>query len=162
MLVRSPFVVGEQVSEALSFITVRDERAISGRININEAPRPVLATISALPTEAIDQIIAVRGQRNATDFGRSHPIWILNDEIVDLETMREVMPFLTAGGHVFSADIVASTGDGNAVRRVRVLLDATRPEVPQLVWKDKEFLGRGFSRQMLVNPETTTTQDLNP
>ena len=151
-LVRSPFVVGEP-NEVLDYLTVYTDRAIHGRININQAPRPVLATLAELETTVIDQIIAARESRNALEFGRSHPIWILNEEIVDLEVMREIMPLITGGGDVYSADIVASTGDGNAVRRVRVLLDATRPEVPQLVWKDMEFLGRGYSRETLMNSE---------
>jgi len=115
-LVRSPFAVGDS-PDSLDYMSMNDERAIAGRININQAPRPVLATISELPTEAIEQILAVREQQNASGLGRSHPIWILNEGIVDLETMRDVMPLLTAGGHVYSADIVASAGDGNAVRR---------------------------------------------
>ena len=70
--------------------------------------------------------------------------------IVDLAQMRLLMPFITAGGDVYRAQIVGYFEGGGAAARTEVVWDAATNANPRvLFWRDLSHLGRGFALDTL-------------
>ncbi len=63
--------------------------------------------------------------------------------------MRQLVPYLTAGGDVFRAQVVASYDGSGPSARAEVVVDGTTSPPRQVYWKDLRLLGRGFSPETL-------------
>ncbi len=130
--------------------TTTDQEAIRGRININQAPRSVLLGVPDLEESLVDRILAARDGFSA-DAGEQYryPIWLLTEGLVELEQMRRLEPYLTCGGDVYRAQIVAFGESTRLVARGEVVLDASVSPPRQVYWKDLGLLGRGFTNAEL-------------
>jgi hypothetical protein len=73
----------------------------------------------------------------------------MDDGIVDLKTMKSLMPYVTCGGSVYRAQVVGYFEEGGAAARLEVVIDATSSPPQILFWRDISHLGRGFSVEML-------------
>jgi len=73
--------------------------------------------------------------------------------IIDLETMRELAPFVTARGAVFRMQIVGHYDVGGPFTRLEAVVDASG-ELPKVTFvRDLTELGKGYSYQLLIPPE---------
>jgi hypothetical protein len=134
------------LNQLLDYTTVETEEVIPGRVNVNLAPRPVLRAVPGMTEDVVNSLI---GQRSpATDVvndTKRYPIWLYTEQIVtDLDTMRQMMPFLTTGGDVFRAQVFGYFDEAGATSRAEVVIDGTRLQVPVVLWRDMSSLGRGF------------------
>jgi hypothetical protein len=153
-VLKSPFAedlvsMSTYMSQLMDQVTIA-ETLIPGRININQASRDVLAGIPGMTDEIVEQIV---GQRNpdpgadATNLG--HETWLLTEGLVDLDTMKALMPFVCAGGSVYRAQVIGYYDDGRAASRLEVVLDATQQPARVLLWRDISHLGRGYALETL-------------
>jgi len=122
------------------------------RVNINQAPRVVLACIPGLSIDLVDQILARRQEDPLA--AESDPLlaceaWPLLDGIVDLETMKNLAPYVTTGGSVYRAQVVGYFDEGGPAARVEVIVDATQSPASIVSWKELSHLGRGYSLDVL-------------
>lgn len=126
--------------------TTVDQDVIRGRVNINQAGRLILLGIPELDESLVDRILAARDgfSSDAGDQYR-YPIWLYTEGLVDLEQMRRLEPYLTCGGDVYRAQIVAFGESTRLVARGEVVLDASVSPPRQVYWKDLGLLGRGFT-----------------
>ena len=146
-----PGALASSLDTLLDYATTDSDEVITGRININEAPRPVLLAIPGMTDDVVGTILSQRiAGVEDEDSVRRHPTWLLTQGFVDLETMKEMQPYVTTGGDVYRAQVVGYFGNGRAVSRVEVVLDSTRPDIPVLIWNDRTYLGRGFDPSSLV------------
>jgi len=134
----------------MDHLTVNPQPTIPGRLNVNQAPRRLLSGIPYLSAAAIDQIVSNRdvtlGQQRPN---QTHETWLLTDGIVDLETMKKLMPLVTTGGSVYRAQVVGFFDAEGPADRLEVVLDATqKPPLVRRRWELRE-LGSGFSLEML-------------
>ena len=146
----SPFpndeTLPDYILNLLDNVTTSAEDTIASRININEAPRAVLMTIPGIEEEVVDQIIASRDSTGEGAQGtQSHESWILQDGIVDLDTMKKLARYITTRGDVYRAQIVGFHDAGGMFARAEVVIDATEPLPRVLFWRDLGQFGRGFS-----------------
>ncbi len=99
----------------------------------------------------VDQIIAHRDVTMGTQRPeQKYETWLLTDGIVDLKTMKQLMPLVTGGGSVYRAQVVGGffVADG-PVHRVEVLIDATKkPAIVRRRWELRD-LGRGYTPEAL-------------
>jgi type II secretory pathway component PulK len=83
-------------------LAVNASPTIPGRLNINQAPRALLAGVPGLTPTAVDQIIANRdvtlGQQRPE---QTHETWLLASQVVELEHMKKLMALVTTGGNVY-------------------------------------------------------------
>jgi hypothetical protein len=126
---------------------------IPGRLNINQAPRSLLAGVPGLNPTAVEQILADRdvtlGQQRPEQV---HETWLLSDGIVKLEEMKKLMPLVTTGGNVYRAQVVGFFDAEGAADRLEVVIDATQtPPIVRRRWELKE-LGPGYSPEVLGVP----------
>ncbi len=130
--------------------TINASSVIPGRININQAPRVVLAGIPGLTADMVDQIIASRVVNpQDADSSRRYETWLMDEGIVDLKQMKALMPFVTGGGSVFRAQVVGYFDEGGPAARLEVVIDATATPPRVVFWRDISHLGRGYPVEIL-------------
>ncbi len=61
-----------------------------------------------------------------------------------LKTMKSLLPFITAGGSVYRAQILGTFEGGGPTARLEVILDAGKSPTKLLFWKDMSRLPNGF------------------
>ena len=140
----------EDLVTLCDYATTDSERLYTGRINIQLAPREVLLGIPGLPPEAVERVISSRSQGDQDSRTRVHPVWLLVEGILDLPTMKQVLPWMNTGGDVFRAEILACYDRDSPWTRQEVLLDGTRDGIPALYCRDLRRMGRGFRWDQLA------------
>lgn len=127
--------------------------SIPGRLNIMQAPRRLLAGIPGMTEEVVEEILTRRefelDDPTGFDIHRQHETWLLVEGLVDLTTMRMMMPFVCVGGDVYSAEIVGYYDDGVGTSRAEVVVDTTLPIPGILFWRDKSHVQAGYSLDVL-------------
>ena len=130
--------------------TTTDEPWIEGRININQARVEVLQAIPSIPASAPDSIIAARpvvdlqGASANIMARRKTAAWLVVEDIVDLETLRTIGPWVTIGGDVFSVQSIGHYDRGGPTVRLEAHIDGTDfPPAVSFV-RSLTHLGRGF------------------
>jgi len=155
VFVESPFqedatLMRQYLPILLDWTAIDDEPILRGRINVNLAPRPVLASVPGMDDVLIEQIVAARESGgNSQDDARRHPTWLVTEGVVDLERMKIFMPFLTAGGDVYRAQVLGYFDGPGPSGRAEVVVDATRMPPRQIYWKDLRLLGLGYDVEEL-------------
>ena len=155
----SPFsadrtAMGSYLPKLLDNTTVSADPAIAGRININQAPRVVLAGIPGMTPDLLDQIIAKRvPDRVAANPNHRYETWILTEGIVPLAAMKTLMPYINAGGSVYRAEAVGFFDGGGPTAHVEAIFDAGKRPTSLLFWRDVSHLGIGYTPDM-ARPET--------
>lgn len=128
-------------------VTTVSASVIPGRININHAPRAILAGIPGMTEEIVEQLLAFDRTANAPEL--QHETWLLTQGLVTLDEMKALMPFVCAGGAVYRAQVVGYYDDGRAASRLEVVLDATQQPPAVLLWRNISHLGRGYPLEIL-------------
>ena len=130
---------------------VSENPIIEGRINVNEARYETLMGIPTMSEETASAIVAASRQMSAGNPNpdlvatRATNSWLLAEGIVDLETMRQLDPFVTAGGDIMTAQIVGYFGNSGISTRLRVMIDASVVPPKLLSVSDYSRLGPGYS-----------------
>jgi DNA uptake protein ComE-like DNA-binding protein len=136
---------------------VNAAESIPGRLNVNQAPRPLIVGIPGLELNAAEQIIYNRDpQVTAERPERAYETWLLTEGIVDLEQMKRLMPLVTAGGNVYRAQLVGYFDEEGPAYRLEVVVDATQS--PPQVRRRRALVeqGPGYSLETLG----TTLEDV--
>jgi hypothetical protein len=103
--------------------------------------------IPGMTSDIANQIIANRTPDPASASAKPDqtcPAWPLIEGIVPLATMKTLMPYITAGGSVYRAEIVGHFDKGNPVSRLEVIIDATQHPAQVLSWKEIRYATGGF------------------
>lgn len=143
--------MGFTIPTMMASLTTSEGATIPGRVNIMQAPRRVLEGIPGLSEDQIDTIIYRRegdyelSDPDGADLNRKYETWLMVEGIVDLPTMKILMPFICTGGDVYRAEIVGYFADGAGTSRAEVVLDSTVPIPRVLFWRDKSHLRGAFS-----------------
>ncbi len=150
-----PGAMQNYLPKLMDYLAVNSAPTIPGRLNINQAPRALIAGIPGLEPTQVDQIIS---NRDVT-LGEQHPeqkyeTWLLQTSVVDLPTMKKLMSLVTAGGNVYRAQVVGFFDEAGSADRVEVVIDATQsPPIVRRRWSLRE-LGPGYSPEVLGVPAT--------
>jgi hypothetical protein len=142
---------GITIPTMMASLTTNEGFTIPGRINIMQAPRRILEGIPYLDADQVDNLIYKRGddfeldQPDGADLNRKYETWLLVEGVVDLATMKQLMPYICTGGSVYRAEIVGYFADGAGTSRAEVVLDTTVPIPRVLFWRDKSHLKGSFS-----------------
>lgn len=132
----------------LDRLTTTAAPIITGRVNVNEAPRAVLAGVPGIDLTRVDQIVGKRRPGEKDPLAR-HAAWLVLDEIVDLEGMRSLWPYVTGRGDVYRAQIVGLLDDAQWMERVEIIAAATFRPARLVAWKDLRPVGLGFDPDVL-------------
>jgi type II secretory pathway component PulK len=147
----SPFsddrsAMSDYLPKLLDNTTTSAGPATVGRINVNQAPRCVLAGIPGMTPDLLDQIIGRRVPDPATaGAARRYETWLLTEGLVPLDAMKKLLPYVTAGGSVFRVRAVGFFDLGGTTAHLEVLMDASKRPSSILFWKDVSHLAIGYS-----------------
>jgi hypothetical protein len=147
--------LADALARLLDYTTLGPPRPIRGRVNVNLAPRVVLEGIPGLDENLVTRIVASRP--SAEQHGESkfrYPTWLLTEGLVDIAKMRGLLPYITAGGDVYRAQVVAYFDQGGPSARAELVIDATGLVPRELHWKDLGILGRAYAPEVLEPPRT--------
>jgi DNA uptake protein ComE-like DNA-binding protein len=154
-LVESPFVndliaMNVYLPKLMDHFTATGNPTIPGRININQASRTVLLGIPGMTDEIVQRIIGERLPESGVDMPqRRYETWILSEGLVTLNEMKSLMPYVTAQGSVYRAQIIGYFEQGGPSARIEAVIDATTPSPRLVFWRDLSHLGRGFPPETL-------------
>jgi hypothetical protein len=100
--------------------------------------------------EIVDQILSQRSLDTTNDQpAHKYECWLLAENVVTLDQMRQLLPFVTGGGNVYRAQVVGYFQGGQAASRAEVVFEATSPLPRLLLWRDISHLGRGYTLETL-------------
>jgi DNA uptake protein ComE-like DNA-binding protein len=109
-------VGGDQLALVLDKFTASSKYRLTGLININTAPAPVLATVPGLDEALAESIVSTR--RGLAPERRRSIAWLFQEGVVDAATFKRLAPYLSARSFQFSLQVV---GYGVPSGRYRVL-----------------------------------------
>ena len=122
--------------KVLDQLTINPGPSIRGRINVNSAPREVLSAIPNIDLGIVERIIA--GQPlDSADESPNHPSWLLERNLLNLEEMKKIEPYIGARSDVFRATIVVRMDELSSMIENEILIDATGFAPRQLYCLDK-------------------------
>ncbi|MEN1679208.1 MAG: hypothetical protein AAGJ46_06415 [Planctomycetota bacterium] len=130
--------------ELLDYLTVYEDEVAPGRMNVNQAPRSLLASIPGMPPEAVEAVIGARDfDPTETRPERRHATWLYSEGYLSLEEMTEVMPLVTGGGDVYRAQMIGFFDEEGPMQRMEVVIDDTA-DTPRVIYRqDLSPLGGG-------------------
>jgi hypothetical protein len=139
----------EGLAQLLDHTSTSRQTVIPGRINVNEAPRCVLEAIPGFSESTVSRILAMRRRLSDDNPLRRHPTWLLAKKLVDLPTMKRLMPYVTTGGDVYRGQMIGFFDTQGTFNRAEFVVDATVSPPRQVFYKDLTMLGRGYPDAVL-------------
>ncbi len=126
----------EEFQQIADRITTDSAAKLTGLVNVNTAPREVLACLPGLGEGEVSALLSWRAE-SSRDL--STIAWVA--EALPRDKAVALGRVITARSYQFSADIVAVSGDGRAFRRCRVVVDAASSPPQVVYWQDLTHLG---------------------
>ncbi len=126
------------------------DQFIEGRININQAHKEVLIGLPTMTEEIAHRIVSAQRRGSGgeplpeSDNSRATTVWLYQEGIVDLPTLRKLEPFITGRGDVFRMQVMGHFDGGGPVVRVEAIVDATQNPPQPIFFRDLTDLGRGY------------------
>ena len=141
-----------ELGDFFDAITLSDEKIATGRINVLLAPREVLTAIPGLSTEAVNGIIDARSSLHPGEPKPSHPYWLVEEGVVDVNELQQIEDFMTHGGDVFKAQIVAYYDEESPWDRGELMVDGSGETPQKVYYTSLNHLGRGFLAEEILVP----------
>ncbi len=144
-------VLTQQLPKLLDAVTTTPFPVLRGRVSINHAPVNVLLAVPGMTDELAGRIVAARQANSAGEqAGRRVPTWLWTEGLVDLQKMKALLPYVSTGGDVVRAQIVARFDRPGPAARAEVIVDATSRPARILEWHDLRFHGPGYPLEWLA------------
>ncbi|HDZ22036.1 hypothetical protein LCGC14_0467580 [marine sediment metagenome] len=137
-------LTAKEFAPIVDLITTSNDRNLVGLINVNTASREALAGLPELEEADVDALIAGRPE-DPTE--ASTIAWVV-DALAEDKALA-IGSFITGRSFQFSANIVSVSGDGRAMRRCRIVVDA-RMDPPRVIYRqDLTSLGWPLSLEII-------------
>jgi hypothetical protein len=140
----------------LDALTLTDDEAVEGRINLNQARPEVLSGVPFMTDQIVQGIVNAQQFANdpTSSASTAHETiyWLYEEKLVDLPTLRSLDRYLTGRGDVYRAQILGFFDGGGPVARAEAVIDGTQLPPRLVFYRDLNDLGRGYSRGQLLTP----------
>ena len=147
-LTSSPVQMALYLPMLMDKVTTVEAPMLPGRININEAPKEILAGLPGLGSEVLEKLMEARAQTADTE-NRKYETWPMLEGILTLDQMKSILPLVTAGGDVMRVQSVGYFEQSSGFARTEAVIDGSG-QVPVIVlYRKLDHLGRGFSQSTL-------------
>lgn len=127
----------------LDLLTTDPVPGYVGRINVNTAPREVLATLEALTSEDLDAIVAARADVEGD--AKTTAAWLLTESVIDEYTFRRILPQITTSSVTYRVEAVGFADHVGAVRRINTVFEMRGPIAQVLYQRDLTSLGVAYN-----------------
>ncbi len=141
-----PSTIGLELPLLYQAASLSDDAEIPARINVNTAPREVLACIDAFTDADVQNILAARpkwGNSEPPTPEFQTPTWLASQVALKLQTLRKLETIVTTKSQVYHMQVVGEFDNGNGpTARVEAIVDANygRPRI--VFYRDWSELGR--------------------
>jgi len=147
-LTSSPVQMALYLPMLMDKVTTVEAPMLPGRININEAPKEILAGLPGLGSEVLEKLMEARAQTADTE-NRKYETWPMLEGILTLDQMKSILPLVTSGGDVMRVQSVGYFEQSSGFARTEAVIDGSG-QVPVIVlYRKLDHLGRGFSQSTL-------------
>ena len=103
-------------------------------VNVNTAPPEVLMCLPGMQQSDAQALVAARSSNANPGIG-----WIF--QAISPQTAANLTRYITARSYIYSADIVAVSGDGRSFKRVRIVVDSRQTPAKIIYRRDLTDLG---------------------
>jgi type II secretory pathway component PulK len=134
---RSSGMTITEFGQVSDYLTTTSAKTLTGLINVNTAPLEVLETLPGLTESDAETLI---GSQSPSNDGQGIS-WVFN--AISPSKAAAISSAITARSFVYSADIVAVSGDGRAFKRIRIVVDGTT--LPAKVIYRRDLTSCGWS-----------------
>ena len=125
-----------------SRLTTTDEPVVAGRINIDRASPEILLTIPDITPAQVETILKARSFATRRESFPPEPrglAWLVTDNVMPLRELRQMAPYITSGGEVWSG-VTVVTRPGSAVRVAsEFMIDASQYPSRICAWREIEL-----------------------
>ena len=139
----------DQLPAILDRCTTTDSPRLEGLININSAPRAVLAAIPALGETGADAIVAARPGLGADE--RRTPAWLLQRGLVTADQFKQLAPHFTTRSFQFSFHSLGYSVPSGRYRVLDAVIDVAPRPARILALRDLTRLGFPMPIELLQN-----------
>lgn len=119
----------DDFSRIIDRITVDDRDRITGRINVNNAPKEVLLCLPGLEESDVDSLIR---EREKSGTNPDNILWVT--KVLTPDKAQGIGSYITTKSLQYSADVVATSNDGRAFCRYYVVIDTAQGS-PTVIYK---------------------------
>jgi len=151
-------VTAEDLPAIMDYLTTGYKQSsdgyVYGRININTAPREVLATIGKLTETEIDGIISVR--QRLDEASRKTTAWLVAQNVLTAEKYKQVAYLFTARSFQFTIESLGYADREAVTARLQAVLEIRMPRVQYLYWRDLTSLGPAYHIESLSDEDDDT------
>jgi hypothetical protein len=147
-LENNPIAMALYLPMIMDKLTAVSATVMPGRININEAPREILAGLPGMTEEILDALIEARGQF-ADNENRKFETWPMVQGIISLEQMKMIAPLVTTGGDCMRVQCIGYFEQSSGFSRLEAVIDASGALPVVVMYRKLDHLGRGFSQATL-------------
>jgi hypothetical protein len=144
----NPIAMAIYLPSIMDKLTAVEATVLPGRININEAPREILAGLPGITTEILEKLIESRSQ-STDNSNRKFETWPMVEGILTLQEMQLIAPLITGGGDVMRAQSVGYFEQSAGFARTEAVIDASGQVPIVVLYRKMDHLGRGFSQATL-------------
>ncbi len=129
--------------------TVRSANSseIPARVNVNTAPRAVLAALPGLADTDVQTIIDHRPSMTTPDAGDpifQTPAWLITEANFPPATLKTLERYVTASSVVYRIQSIGYFDGGGPTARIEAVIDANNQRPRIVSWRDLTELGKGF------------------
>jgi hypothetical protein len=131
----------------LDKVTTSRDPELPARVNVNTAPRSVLAALPGLTDADVQSILDHRPAPGATDASDPiyrTPAWLLTEANFPPDTLRTLEKYVTARSQVYGVQVIGHFDGGGPMARVQAVIDTNNGRPRIVYWRDLTELGRGF------------------
>ncbi len=137
----------DELTPVLDKLTTATGSTITGLVNINTASKAVLIALGLQPDDAQTLISTRQGLQGtmantpdtSTSTDPSNMGWVTS--ALPASKLAPIGSKITGRSYIYSADIVAVSGDGRAFKRVRIVVNARNTPAKIVYQKDLTYLG---------------------
>jgi len=165
---KSPFTLANLATDMPKLqdrLSTTKNKFIEGRVNVNQARKEVLlGVVSAvdgfyedpnLAEDLVNKIVAAKmvdgdgNPRTEVIAAHSTTAWLVAENIVTLQQMRQLDRYLTTRGDVYRGQSVGFYDLGGPTSRLEFVIDATQKPPRVVFLRDLTDLGKGFTAKQL-------------
>ncbi|MFV2065372.1 MAG: hypothetical protein ACC645_00220, partial [Pirellulales bacterium] len=125
-LTREQVATSDALARLLELTTIDVSPVIIGRIDLNTASSTVLRAIPGMDDATAERILAARSALSDGNLPpkRRSPAWPLTEGLIDLKTMKRLLPYVTTHGDVYRTQVVGFFDTRGPSSRVEIVIDA--------------------------------------
>lgn len=126
-----PAKVNQLLPALLDKVTTRQAIEMVPRINVNTAPREVLAGLSnngqpVLSDSEVESLVAQRASQAPTDPATTTGAWLVTANVLSASRYKQVEKYFTGGTMVYRVQAIGYTDRGGPVARFEAVIDTNQ------------------------------------